>query len=55
MVIIYGDIGLHYRQTGKQQNPVEMSKLVFPLRKWSAPNSLSAILPEGSKAKVHSL
>jgi hypothetical protein len=47
MIVIHGDIGLHYRRTEEQQNPVEMSKLVFPLRKWTDPNWLSAILPEG--------
>jgi hypothetical protein len=53
MIVISGDMGLHPPQTGEQQNLLEMSKLVFPLRKWIDPNWLSAILPEGGKVKVN--
>jgi hypothetical protein len=52
MVVISGDIGLPHRPAGEQQNPPEMKKLVFPLRKWTDPNWLSAILPEGGRVKI---
>ncbi|MCL4294084.1 MAG: TniQ family protein [Anaerolineae bacterium] len=52
LVVVSGDIRLHHRQTGEQQNPIEMKKLVLPLRKWTDPHWLSAILPEGGKVKA---
>lgn len=53
MIIISGDIGLPHRQAGEQQNPIEMRKLVFLLRKWTDPNWLNAILPEGGEVKMN--